>query len=115
MWFAKPYPLEIEVPDEGTSIGERLWILEKGAPSKDFSKEQKKKIHLENFYKEEGIYKVATKNGYLLTVTGYGPTIKDTREALIKYIKDNLYLSGMKYRTDIGRRVEEAPKALKRG
>ncbi len=105
---AKPYPLEVEVSDEGTSIGERLWILQDGKPVKDFSDEQKKHIHLENFYKDEGVYKVATKNGYLLTVTGRGKTISEVRESLVDYIKKNLYISGMKYRTDIGQRVEEA-------
>lgn len=107
---AKPYPLEVEVPNEGTSVGERLWILGNGKVTKDFSAEQARHIHLENFYKEDGIYKVATKNGYLLTVTGTGKTIEETRTALIQYIKDNLYLSGMKYRTDIGARVESALK-----
>jgi len=40
--------------------------------------------------------------------TGKGKDIKSVRENLIKYIKDNLYISGMKYRTDIGARVESA-------
>lgn len=104
---AKPYPMEADVENEATSLGEKLWILQNGKPVKDFSPEQKKHIHLENFYKENGDYFVATKNGYLLTVTNTGKTIKESRENLIKYIKDNLYLSGMKYRTDIGKRVED--------
>lgn len=103
---AKPYPLEADVDAESTSIGERLWILDKGKPIKEFTKEQKKNIHLFNFYKDED-YFVATKNGYLLTVTGTGKTIKETREKLIEYIKDNIYLANMKYRTDIGKRVED--------
>jgi phosphoribosylamine--glycine ligase len=104
---AKPYPVEVDVDDEATSQGEKLWILNDGKPIKDFTDEQKKHIHLANFYKDEGSYFVSTKNGYLLTVTAKGKTIEGTREDLIKYIKDNIYLSGMKYRSDIGKRVEK--------
>lgn len=103
----KPYPVEVDVDDEATSQGEKLWILKDGKPIKNFTDEQKKHIHLENFYKDNGDYFVATKNGYLLTVTGIGKTIKKTREDLIEFIKSNIYLSGMKYRTDIGKRVEK--------
>ena len=105
---AKPYPIETDVEALSTSIGEKLWILEEGKPIDDFSKEQKKHIHLENFYKsEDGDYIVATKNGYLLTVTAHGDDISKVRNELIKYIKDNIYIAGMKYRTDIGERVEK--------
>lgn len=110
---AKPYPVETDVDDGSTSIGERLWILKDGKPAADFDREQLKHIHLENFQKKENAetgemeYCVASKNGYLLTVTGTGDSIKDTREKLIEYIKQNLYIPGMKYRTDIGSRVEE--------
>jgi phosphoribosylamine--glycine ligase len=104
---AKPYPVEADMEDSATSVGEKLWILEGGKPVKEFTEEQKKHIHLENFFKEDGDYLVATKNGYLLTVTGLGKNIADARETLIQYIKDNLYISGMKYRTDIGKRVEK--------
>ncbi len=103
---AKPYPVEADMDDSATSLGEKLWILEKGAPIDEFTDDQREHIHLENFEKDE-YYKVATKNGYLLTCTGTGKTIKKTREDLIKYIKDNLYIAGQKYRTDIGQRVEE--------
>lgn len=110
---ARPYPIEINLDDSATSLGEKLWILENGKPIKDFTKDQKKHIHLRNFYKSiDGetkgeSYLVATKNGYLFTVTGIGNDISETRENLIKYIKDNVYISGMKYRHDIGERVEE--------
>lgn len=103
---AKPYPLEHDIAPEGTSIGERLWILKDGKPATKMSDDQKRHIHLENFEMVDGVYRVATKNGYLLTVTGAGKTIESVRESLIQYIKDNLYISGMKYRTDIGERVE---------
>jgi phosphoribosylamine-glycine ligase len=94
---AKPYPAEADMDEEATSIGEKLWILKDGKPIEDFTDEQKKRIHLQNFYKDdEGHYIVATKNGYLLTVTASGSTISDTREELIKYIKENVYISGMK-------------------
>lgn len=106
---AKPFPLEHDGFDSTlTSLGERLWILENGKPADDLTSEQKKHIHLENFEKKDGYYCVASKNGYLLTVTGRGKTIFECREALIEYIKDSIYISGMKYRTDIGKRVEEA-------
>lgn len=105
--FAKPFPIENDVPETDTSITEKLWILNKEKPVKEFSDDQRKHIHLINFEKKDGDYRVATKSGYLLTVTGRGKTVEDTRKNLIEYIKQNLYLSGMKYRTDIGKRVEK--------
>lgn len=104
---AKPYPVEADMDSEATSIGEKLWPLKDGKPAKDFDDEQMKHIHLENFEKDGDSYKVATKNGYLLTVTGTGNSIEDAREKLLEYIKNNIYISGMKYRHDIGKRVED--------
>ncbi len=104
---ARPYPVEADIADGATSMGERLWILKDGKPTNNFSDEQKKHIHLENFYKDKDVYKVATKNGYLLTVTATGASISDVRDGLIQYIKDNIFIPGMKYRTDIGKRVEK--------
>ncbi len=49
----------------------------------------------------------STKNGYLLTVTAKGQNVYDVRESLIQYIEDNIYISGMKYRSDIGKRIED--------
>jgi phosphoribosylamine-glycine ligase len=104
----KPYPVEYDLPGAHSSIGEKLWILQDGKPIEDFTKEQLNHIHLENFYKDdEGEYKVATANGYLLTVTGIGANIESMRKSLIEYIKENLYISGNKYRQDIGKRIEE--------
>ena len=110
---AKPYPVEADLENEATSIGEKLWILNgkehahRYPPLKDFTDDQKKRIHLENFYKEDGEYKVATKNGYLYTVTGFGNSISEVRDDIMKYIHDNVYVSNQKYRSDIGQRVEE--------
>ena len=111
---AKPFPLEGDIPEDMTSLGERLWILNGGEKTTtDFSEEQKKHIHLENFERVvdeetgEVCYKVATKNGYLLTVTGNGSDIKQVRKDLIEYIKDNIFIEGMKIRWDIGKRVEK--------
>ena len=120
---AKPFPCEMDVEEKATSLGERLWILnpQSGQPSPtgDFSEEQREHIHLYNFElavdgeSGESCYKVVTKNGYLLTVTGRsGTSIKQVRKNLIECIKDNLYLSGMKYRTDVGSRIEEQEESL---
>jgi hypothetical protein len=38
--------------------------------------------------------------------------IAAVREELIDYIKDNLYISGQKWRTDLGWRVEEFEKEI---
>lgn len=103
---AKPYPVEAEVEDRATSLGEKLWILKDGEPIEDFTKEQRKHIHLENFYKKDGEYCVATKGGYLLTVTGKGEDIATVRDDILEYIKDNIMISGMKYRTDLGKKIE---------
>ncbi len=108
----KPYPIEADVDERSTSLGEKLWILgSDGKPKDNFSEEQKKHIHLYNFERiedEDGSknYKVVTKSGYLLTITGRGDDIEDCREKLLKYVKENIYLSGMKYRQDLGKRVE---------
>lgn len=106
---AKPYPLETEnINDNSTSVGKRLWILEDGQPIDDLTKEQKKHIHLENFTKnDEGQYRVATNSGYLLTVTLRGDSVEETREELLEYVKENIYIEGMKYRQDIGKRIED--------
>jgi phosphoribosylamine--glycine ligase len=107
---AKPFPLEADVDEEATSIGERLWILDEGEPVTEFSTEQKKHIHLYNFKRDDEGLKVVSKSGYLLTVTAKGEDIAKIREGLIEYIKANLMIAGMKYRQDIGLRVEEHEK-----
>lgn len=105
---AKPYPIEAHLSDEHTSLGEKLWIMQKGEPVKEFTKDQKYRIHLENFEKTpEGDYKVATKGGYLLTVTGRGKTVEKTREDLLEFVEENIYIAGMKWRTDIGKRIDD--------
>jgi phosphoribosylamine-glycine ligase len=110
---AKPFPVEADMDETATSIGERLWILQDGQPREAFTLEQQRRIHLENFYRDdEGHHRVATKNGYLLTVTGQGDSIEGIRHELQEYIKANLYIAGMKYRTDIGKRVEEFEKQI---
>lgn len=109
---AKPFPLEVDVEPEGTSVGEKLWIMQDGEPIADFTEEQRQHIHLYNFEKVEDLetgdicYKVPTKSGYLFTVTGRGERVSLTRDALIHYIKQNTHFPGAKYRTDIGARVE---------
>lgn len=109
---AKPFPLEADVEDDATSLGERLWILDQGKPIPDFTDEQRRHVHLANFERvtdeESGgiCYKVPTKNGYLYTVTMRGRYVSTLRDNLIHYIKNNTYLPGFKFRTDIGHRVE---------
>jgi phosphoribosylamine-glycine ligase len=110
---AKPFPLEADVEDEATSIGERLWPLKDGEPIKDFTPEQMRRIHFYNIKRDEEGYKVATKSGYILTVTGKGSGIKEVREEILEFIKDNMLLVGAKYRQDIGLRVEEYEKEAK--
>ena len=109
---AKPFPVDgdVEHIDEiGTSLNEKLWIMDnKGKIAKDFSEDQKKHIHLCNFKKEDnGDYKVATKMGWMLVVSITGSGIKDCRDKTLDYIKKNIFLSGMKYRQDIGKRIED--------
>ena len=110
---AKPFPLEADVEDDATSMGERLWVLEDGRPILDFTPEQRRHIHLYNFKLKENeetgetYYSVPTKNGYLYTVTARGEYVSTTRDALIHYIKQNTFLPGMKYRQDIGKRIEQ--------
>ena len=105
---AKPFPIEEGVERHSTSAGEVLWPIVEGKPEKDFTDEQKKHIHLYNFFvNDEGMYEVATKSGYLLTVTGTGESISDCREKLLAYVKENLYVSGMKYRSDLSKKFEE--------
>lgn len=111
---AKPFPVEADLDDEATSRGEKLWIIGKGGkPADDFTDDQLKHIHLENFERnEEGDYKVATKNGYLLVVTASGGIIEDLRKKLLKYIKENIFIAGQKYRHDLGSKIEEKEKQI---
>lgn len=102
---AKPFPVEATLPPESTSVGERLWILKDGKPVKEMEEEQKKHIHLQNFKKENGDFVVATSNGYLLTTTLRGKSIKEVQKSLVEYTKDNLYIPDMVVRHDIGERV----------
>lgn len=105
---APPFPVEADVEEQATSMGEKLWIMQNKKPIDDFTKDQRVHIHLENFYKtEDGDYKVATKNGYLLVITAVGKTIAEARENSLQYIKENIYISDMTYRQDLGKRVEE--------
>lgn len=120
---SKPYPVEADLEDEATSLGEKLWIMDGDGETLlgDFTPEQKKHIHLYNFEKttdpetEEVCYKVVTKSGYLLTVTGRDLENKEDgendieiiRKNLKEYVKNNIYISGIKYRQDIGKRVEK--------
>lgn len=106
---APPFPVEADVEEQASSLGEKLWIIGgKGKPIKEFTDEQLKHVHLENFKKSvEGNYIVATKGGYMLTVTGKGKDIADAREKMLTYIKENVYLSDMYYRQDLGKNVEE--------
>lgn len=99
---AKPFPVDADIENESTSLGERLWPLKDGKRVDDFTKEQMRHIHLQNFEKKDGAYLVATMNGYLLTITQTGDDIDDVREKAIEYIKNNLFISGMKYRQDLG-------------
>jgi phosphoribosylamine-glycine ligase len=113
---AKPFPNEnyAELNEDCTSLGEKLWILQDDKPTDELSPSQRKKIHLYNFFRseEEGTYTVATKCGYLLYVTASGSSITSVRKQLIDYIRKNVYVSGMKYRQDIGVRVEPYERQL---
>lgn len=109
---AKPYPMDSDadtggLSDGATSIGERIWTLFEGEPLDDWDAEQWKHIHPYNVVKEDGMYKVATKNGYIMTVTASADSIKAARKQALSFIKDSIYFAGMKYRQDIGQRVED--------
>jgi phosphoribosylamine-glycine ligase len=104
---APPFPVEADIEKGATSLGQKLWILRDKRPVKDMDEEQIKHIRLENFEKKPEGYRVATKQGYMLVVTGTGDTIEETRESLLNYIKQNLFLSDMSYRTDLGKRIED--------
>lgn len=106
---SKPFPVEADMDDAATSLGQKLWILKDKKPLKDFTDEQKEHIHLENFKKTDGNYLVATKSGYLLTVTMRGDDVQDVREKTLEFIKDNVLISGMKYRQDLGKAYEDLP------
>lgn len=112
---AKPFPVESHLEDDATSMGEILWFIEDGEESLEPTDEQMRHIHLYNFYKDEeqGQIRVATDSGYLFTVTGHGRTVEGVRSDLIEYIKKNVYISGMKYRLDIGKRVERFVEEMK--
>ena len=112
--YGPPFPVETDMDETATSLGERLWIMEDKEPVDEMTDDHKKHIHLYNFQMKENketgekYYAVATKHGYLLTVTcREGECVEDLRENLIHYIKENVYISDIGYRTDIGERVRE--------
>ena len=103
---AKPYPIVEADTTAENSLGEKLWIIKNDKIVEDFDIDQRLHIHLANFYKDGSDYLVATKSGYLYTVTMRGRNVKDCRVKVLDYIKKNTYISGMKYRTDIGEKLE---------
>ena len=103
-----PFPIEADLEETATSLGEKLWIIKDEKAIDDFTKNQLKHIHLENFKKtDNGDYIVATKSGYLLTITGTGKDIADCREKMLEYIKENIYISDFWFRQDLGKNVEK--------
>lgn len=108
---APPFPVETpQLPKEDTSTGERLWLLSKGEPSvSPLSAVKYQHIHPYNFFldEEDDVLKVATGNGYMLTVTMRGNSVKELQDKCVSYIEDNLSLHAMQYRKDIGSRVEK--------
>jgi len=107
---APPFPVEAHIPKEDTSIGERLWLLDRGEPSQALLKAPKyKHIHPYNFFldEEDNELKAATDSGYMLTVTARGDSVESLQEKLVEYIKDNLSIHAMKYREDIGDRAKD--------
>lgn len=126
---AKPFPIdpsEQHVDDGATSVGEKLWLLKDGLPIESMTDEQTRRIHLFNFFKEETSvageeveksethaememqeWRTATNDGYLLTVTAKSYDLGAVRDELISFIKSNVYISGMKWRTDIGVRAAD--------
>ncbi len=106
---ARPFPVEAHLGKEDTSIGEKLWLLDKGEPSQALFKAPRyDHIHLENFFLDEDSddIKVVTDSGYLLTVTMRGDSVESLQTRTIDYIKSNMYISGMKWRDDIGSRCK---------
>ncbi len=106
---AKPYPLEGNVSPEDTSVGEELWLTSGGEPADaNIWSKRFRRIHPYNFLLDEetGEYKVATPSGYMFTVTATGESVAEARERIIEDIENLTYLSGAKYRKDIGERVE---------
>lgn len=111
---AKPYPIEVDLEDQATSLGEKIWFIRDDKPFNEPTKDQEKHIQFYNVEKTDDpetgeiCYKIPTKGGYLLTVTGHdGETIEEVRDNLLHYVKENIYISGMKYRQQIGKRVEK--------
>lgn len=99
----KPFPIDMDLPDDQTSRGVKIWFLKDG----EVVDEPDEHIRLENVYKDGEDYKIASKSGYVLTITGRGDSIEDARENLLDYVKDTLHIDGIKYRTDLGKRIED--------
>lgn len=107
---AKPFPLEEEAHIESphTSLGDRLWLMDKGVPVDEMTAEHMSRIHLYNFsLDDDAFYRVATDCGYMLTVTGIGETVEGVRDEIMAFVKNSVYLPGMKHRTDIGKRAQD--------
>ena len=106
---SRPFPIEANLEDDQTSTGERLWLLKNdGQPHDEMTAEQRRRIKLYNFFKDDDdSLKVATESGYMLTVSGYGDTVEEAREDAKEFAKENLYLPGMKWRQDLGYKIED--------
>ena len=63
-------------------------------------------IHIEDVKIEDGVWRVAGKSGVLMTVTGSGTTVEESRKQAYSRIQ-NIMVTNVFYRTDIGAKWSE--------
>lgn len=105
---------------KGFQIGVRLMVPTYFAKSKDreavemyhdlpilFKKQYNQEgIHIEDIKLEEGVWRIAGESGVLMTITGFGATVKEARRQAYSRIQ-NIMVQNMFYRMDIGARWTE--------
>lgn len=117
--MAKGESFEIKTK-KGFQIGVRLMVPTYFAKSKDretvdmyrdlpilFKKAGNLEgIHIEDVKTENGIWKIAGESGVLMTVTGSGTTVEETRRLVYGRVQ-NIMVTNMFYRTDVGSKWAE--------
>lgn len=73
----------------------------------------RKEQYLTDVYVDRGMARWSASDGVLMKVVGTGATVKSSRRSAYNGV-DRVYTQGLQYRTDVGERVEQDVKQLKR-
>ena len=63
-------------------------------------------VHIEDVKLEDGVWRIAGESGVLMTVVGSGTTVEEVRKQVYSRVQ-NIMVTNMFYRTDVGARWSE--------